>query len=472
MAGPARELSTSEQHVTCSWASSAKADEIGHPQQRIGDRFDHDQSRASGVMASSMAARWLVSTTVLLTAAGGRLVDQQCMAAAIEPTADDQMIAGSGLRDQSQCQGSHAAGGDGGPLGGVELAAFVGQQIGVGMPVAAIDVARQFAGQQGRGLLGTFGSDRRSTIGSAARAARRRQRRRAWRAGTKIVDRFAIAGFRRGAGDRVSGASCVHSITPGVRVSCGIGSVTHAAGRLCWHAWRPPSSAPDHGRFQRLTPVLGLFSAVTLVVGEVIGSGIFLKPATVDRAIGGYVGLILALWVVCGLVNLCGALALAELVAMFPQEGGTYVFLREAYGRLWSFLWCWTEFWVIRTGAIAALAAYGAVLDGRQPHGIGWSIAPTHLAAAAQSGRHRPDRAAGRGQCRRHAVGWPGAKRDDDDQGRLRRVFGHASLGWHCGGNTVAWESPWPAAHRSEVCWCGSARRWPRSCGPTTAGAM
>ncbi len=42
---------------------------------------------------------------------------------------------------------------------------------------------------------------------------------------------------------------------------------------------------------------------------------------------------------------------------MFPQEGGTYVFLREAYGRLWSFLWCWTEFWVIRTGAIAALAA-------------------------------------------------------------------------------------------------------------------
>ncbi len=145
-----------------------------------------------------------------------------------------------------------------------------------------------------------------------------------------------------------------------------------------------PSTAPDHGRFQRLTPVLGLFSAVTLVVGEVIGSGIFLKPATVDSTIGGYVGLILALWVLCGLVNLCGALALAELAAMFPQEGGTYVFLREAYGRLWSFLWCWTEFWVIRTGAIAALAAYGAALWSEQTAACrsDWSIAPAHRGAA------------------------------------------------------------------------------------------
>ncbi len=126
----------------------------------------------------------------------------------------------------------------------------------------------------------------------------------------------------------------------------------------------PPTATEPH-RFARLTPVLGLFSAITLVVGEMIGAGIFLKPATVDQTIGGYVGLILSLWVICGLVNLCGALALAELVAMFPQEGGTYVFLREAYGRRWSFLWCWTEFWVIRTGAIAALAAYGRGPSGR-----------------------------------------------------------------------------------------------------------
>ena len=115
-----------------------------------------------------------------------------------------------------------------------------------------------------------------------------------------------------------------------------------------------PSASP-------LPRVLGLAAAIAIVVGEVIGSGIFFKPAEVARATGGYVGLILALWVACGLVNLCGALTLAELSAMFPHAGGTYVFLRETYGRLWSFLWCWAEFWVIRTGAIAALAVYSTV---------------------------------------------------------------------------------------------------------------
>lgn len=105
-----------------------------------------------------------------------------------------------------------------------------------------------------------------------------------------------------------------------------------------------------------LPAVLGLVAAIAIVVGEVIGSGIFLKPNQVAQATGGYVGLILALWVVCGLLNLCGALTLAELGAMMPHAGGTYVFLREAYGRMWGFLWCWAEFWVIRSGAIAALS--------------------------------------------------------------------------------------------------------------------
>jgi amino acid transporter len=102
--------------------------------------------------------------------------------------------------------------------------------------------------------------------------------------------------------------------------------------------------------------VLGLVAALAIVIGEVIGSGIFLKPNQVAQATGGYVGLILSLWVACGLINLCGALTLAELGAMMPHAGGTYVFLREAYGRMWGFLWCWAEFWVIRSGAIAALS--------------------------------------------------------------------------------------------------------------------
>jgi basic amino acid/polyamine antiporter, APA family len=124
-----------------------------------------------------------------------------------------------------------------------------------------------------------------------------------------------------------------------------------------------PGSAQPHDH--QLDKVLGLFSVVTIVVGEVIGSGIFYKPQPIAQATGGFVGLILALWVACGLVNLCGALTMAELSAMFPHAGGTYVFLRETYGRLWSFMWAWAEFWVIRTAAIAALAAYTAVsLDG------------------------------------------------------------------------------------------------------------
>ncbi len=138
-----------------------------------------------------------------------------------------------------------------------------------------------------------------------------------------------------------------------------------------------PAAAPDSKRDRpHLVPVLGLFSATALVVGEMIGSGIFMSPSQVARQVGPYVGVILALWLVCGLVNLCGALTLAELSAMFPQEGGTYVFLREAYGRMWSFLWCWTEFWVTRTGSIALLATYSGVNFDQALVGAGFAPAP------------------------------------------------------------------------------------------------
>ncbi len=108
-------------------------------------------------------------------------------------------------------------------------------------------------------------------------------------------------------------------------------------------------------KLESLPAVLGLFSALAIVVGEVIGSGVFIKPNIIARDTGGFVGLILLLWIVCGLINLCGAFAQAELAAMFPHAGGSYIFLREAYGRLWGFLWCWGEFWVMRSGGIAAL---------------------------------------------------------------------------------------------------------------------
>ncbi|MBX7164778.1 MAG: amino acid permease [Pirellulales bacterium] len=115
----------------------------------------------------------------------------------------------------------------------------------------------------------------------------------------------------------------------------------------------PPTEARPSTRLQ---PVLGLFGATALVVGATIGTGIFLMPSFVAQGTGGYFGLILTLWIGCGVINLCGALALAELAALLPEGGGTYVFLREAYGRRWAFLWVWAEFWVMRSGAIAALA--------------------------------------------------------------------------------------------------------------------
>lgn len=93
-----------------------------------------------------------------------------------------------------------------------------------------------------------------------------------------------------------------------------------------------------------------------IVVGAVIGSGIFLMPKKITAALQENWALILSLWVICGLVNLCGALTLAELAAMMPHAGGTYVYLREAYGKVCAFLWGWSEFWVIRSGAIAGLA--------------------------------------------------------------------------------------------------------------------
>ena len=105
-----------------------------------------------------------------------------------------------------------------------------------------------------------------------------------------------------------------------------------------------------------LPRVLGLFDAVTVVVGSIIGSGIFLSKVGKVAAELNAFGPIICVWIGVGLVTLCGSLALAELAAMYPRAGGPYLYLREAYGTLPAFLWGWTEFWVIRTGSIGALA--------------------------------------------------------------------------------------------------------------------
>jgi amino acid transporter len=102
--------------------------------------------------------------------------------------------------------------------------------------------------------------------------------------------------------------------------------------------------------------VLGPLEAICVVVGCVIGSGIFIVPAEVARNVPA-LGPIVAVWIVGGVFCGAGALTLAELGAMLPRAGGPYVYLRAAYGPLPAFLFGWTEFLVIRAGSMATLAA-------------------------------------------------------------------------------------------------------------------
>ena len=105
-----------------------------------------------------------------------------------------------------------------------------------------------------------------------------------------------------------------------------------------------------------LQRVLGLWSAISIVIGTVIGSGVFLVPSTMIRYVGSVRNLFIV-WVVAGLLSLFGALTYAELAAAFPEAGGEYVYLSEAYGPFWGYLYGWTQLWVAKSGSIATLAA-------------------------------------------------------------------------------------------------------------------
>ncbi len=99
---------------------------------------------------------------------------------------------------------------------------------------------------------------------------------------------------------------------------------------------------------------LGLFDATMLVVGSMIGSGIFIVSADIARQTGSAGGLLMA-WVITGVLTVAAALSYGELAAMMPNAGGQYIYLRESYSSLWGFLYGWTLFLVIQTGTIAAV---------------------------------------------------------------------------------------------------------------------
>ena len=132
---------------------------------------------------------------------------------------------------------------------------------------------------------------------------------------------------------------------------------------------------------RQLARGLGQLDATMIVVGSMIGSGIFITSAESARLIGAPGWLLLA-WALAGLLTITGALCCAELAAMMPRAGGQYVFLREAYGPLFGFLFGWAIFFVIQTGTIAAVAVAFAKFAGVLFPAIAtgnYLVAPIHL---------------------------------------------------------------------------------------------
>src|ERR1700739_918891 len=100
---------------------------------------------------------------------------------------------------------------------------------------------------------------------------------------------------------------------------------------------------------------IGLFDGTMIVVGSMIGSGLFIVAEDISRQTGSPGGLLLT-WILTGILTIAAALSYGELAALFPHAGGQYVYLREAFSPLWGFLYGWTLFLVIQTGTIAAVA--------------------------------------------------------------------------------------------------------------------
>jgi APA family basic amino acid/polyamine antiporter len=137
---------------------------------------------------------------------------------------------------------------------------------------------------------------------------------------------------------------------------------------------------------QEFVKGLGLTSATTLVMGSMIGSGIFIVSADIAR-LSSSPALLIAAWVVTGFMTIVAALSYGELAAMMPRAGGQYVYLREALGPLWGFLYGWTLFMVIQTGTIAAVGvAFGKFLGVIFPSVSSsnwilhlWKVPPIHV---------------------------------------------------------------------------------------------
>ena len=171
---------------------------------------------------------------------------------------------------------------------------------------------------------------------------------------------------------------------------------------------------------------LNLFDATMIVIGTMIGSGIFIVSADMARLINSP-GWLLVAWAVTAALTILAALSYGELAAMLPHAGGVYVFLREAYSPLWGFLYGWTLFAVIQTGTIAAVAvAFARFLSVLLPSDLGNQLSDTphsHLHRLCvftfdrATGRRRRDRAAHLDQLARAGIRQDRAERVHDGEG-------------------------------------------------------
>lgn len=145
----------------------------------------------------------------------------------------------------------------------------------------------------------------------------------------------------------------------------------------------PPSDAHATGLDTEFTRGLGLYDSTMVVIGSMIGSGIFIVSADMAKILGSP-GWLLVAWILTGALTVAGALVYGELAGMFPHAGGQYIFLREAYSPLGGFLYGWALFLVIQTGTIAAVAvAFARFLGVIVPwfSESNYLISPIHLTA-------------------------------------------------------------------------------------------
>src|SRR2546426_9268369 len=116
----------------------------------------------------------------------------------------------------------------------------------------------------------------------------------------------------------------------------------------------PSTAGQQRSTTPGLLPSLGLFTTIMMVVGGVIGSGIFRKPGVMAAQIGSP-QLLLGIWLLAGAITLFGALTNAEIASMIPETGGQYIYFERMYGPFTAFLYGWAVFAVIQSGSIAAL---------------------------------------------------------------------------------------------------------------------